>query len=716
MIRSMFYLFILILSSINSINHVFAKTTFKGGIITQSNSLPTKSPSVRKDLIFNLKNFDESHLDKIITKKEAIRLERRIGIGAPVDRIKLHVGKTRRQAINDIILNLSKYKDNIIWPRWTNEAIPTSFMQNGIKAHRINCDNQSFLLSLKTTWLENLVSSKTPQYERLAIFWLNHFSVNFDMYKQKHSFFTHLKIIRDNTNKNFLSFLMNILKDPGMIVYLNNQKSIARNPNENLAREFFELFSLGEGNYTENDIKNFARHISGNSINHITEQYKLYRYKQSTETYTAFGKKYKNDEDFLKVLTNHPSFGEFIALKFYKEYVDLKKPNDQDLSFLVSYFRKHNFEISEMLRGVLMLKSFWNNKLSLIKSPLDLFYGTARTLNVSGNKQNDHFDLIKLMETTGQNLFNPPNIAGWPVGKEWLSGQKLNLRINSISTTFPNIFSKEKKITDTKVFRDEDKEKYNNDLKSFFDETSKDQFAVETILLDYVPKDFKTRRYADLKTFFYNVQFMGKKWKGIEIKFGTDKNNQKTWKQLNRFSFYDGFSYPDIISNWNKSYLSDYRGTRGISSSFPSGPKMNKFNQQNDITKKLLYHLLLSMEHVLKNDNYYTRLQTNMSAKNFLKARVDEVKNILNYNSQINPTKIFSYPSKFGNRPFNCGVKRYGLNYKEMHRSKSFDTHFDINKLHDNINLSDILLPDLELNIKNEDYINLLTHEGYQLK
>ena len=145
MIRSMFYLFIIILSSINSINHVFAKTTFKGGIITQSNSLPTKSPSVRKDLIFNLKNFDESHLDEIITKKEAIRLERRIGIGAPVDRIKLHMGKTRRQAINDIILNLGKYKDNIMWPRWTNEAIPTSFMQNGIKAHGINCDNKSFL-------------------------------------------------------------------------------------------------------------------------------------------------------------------------------------------------------------------------------------------------------------------------------------------------------------------------------------------------------------------------------------------------------------------------------------------------------------------------------------------------------------------------------------------------------------------------------------------
>ena len=85
-----------------------------------------------------------------------------------------------------------------------------------------------------------------------------------------------------------------------MIVYLNNQKSIARNPNENLAREFFELFSLGEGNYTENDIKNFARHISGNSINHITEQYPIIPIQTIQVLLITFGKKYKNDEDFLK--------------------------------------------------------------------------------------------------------------------------------------------------------------------------------------------------------------------------------------------------------------------------------------------------------------------------------------------------------------------------------------------------------------------------------
>ena len=86
------------------------------------------------------------------------------------------------------------------------------------------------------------------------------------------------------------------------------------------------------------------------------------------------------------------SFGEFIASKLYKEYVDLKKPSSEDLAYLVSYFRKHNFDIPEMLRGVLHLKSFWENKLSLVKSPLDLFYGTARTFNVSGNLKSEFPD------------------------------------------------------------------------------------------------------------------------------------------------------------------------------------------------------------------------------------------------------------------------------------------------------------------------------------
>ena len=92
-----------------------------------------------------------------------------------------------------------------------------------------------------------------------------------------------------------------------------------------------------------------------------------------------------------------------------------------------------------MVRATLYLKKFWDKKLTLIKSPLDLFYGTARTFNYSGS-DNDHVSLIDNMEESGQYLFNPPNIAGWPNGKEWLSGQKLEKRIN-----FQDLFEKNQK-------------------------------------------------------------------------------------------------------------------------------------------------------------------------------------------------------------------------------------------------------------------------------
>ena len=703
----------------------YAKTTFKGGIITQSKNLETKAPKLRKDLKFVLDDFDTSHLSKILSQKDSIRFERRIGIGAPLERIKLHTNKTRKQTVDDVVSNLKNYVDNIEWPYWTERAIPTSFLQQGLKAQRMHCEEGAFLNSLKTAWLEKLSSSDTPQFERLAIFWLNHFSVNFDMYKQKHAFFQHLKFIRQNANKSYLGYLKGILEDPAMITYLNNEKSYAQNPNENLAREFLELFSLGQGHYQENDIKNLAKHISGNSINFVTEMFHKYNYKTSTENYSAFGKKYKNDQEFFELLKNHPSFGEFIAKKFYKEYVELEEPSKEDLAYLVTYFKKSNFEIPEMVRATLYLKKFWDNKLSLVKSPLDLFYGTARTLNYSGFN-NDHVSLIDNMEESGQKLFNPPNIAGWPSGKEWLGGQKLEKRINLLKENFSNIPMNDNDEVNKNIIKNVEKTNiYANNLKIFFDNASNDQLAIETILLGYIPKDFASKKYANIRVYFYNVQFLKKKWKGIELEFGTDKNTKKQYKEMNRFTFYDGFSSPQIITNWNSSWFSEWRVTRGLSSSFPYGLKMERFNNQNKETQKLLYYLLLSMEHVLKKQKiFYNRLDENKDASLFLEKRIREVKKILKLDESKIHTKLFSYPvngyftiEKGKYNLFNCGISRYGLNFFDIFQSNTFKK---FSGLHDIINssidISELLIPDLNFNIIKDNYIEILTHEGYQLK
>ncbi len=703
----------------------YAKTTFKGGIITQSKSLKTVTPKSRNDLNFDLSLFDDSHLSKMINQRDAIRFERRIGYGAPIKRVRQHINKSRKQAIDDVISDLKKYKENMKWPLWTEKAIPTSFMEQGLRAQKTFCEDGAFLNSLKGAWLEKLSSSNTPQFERLAIFWLNHFSVNFNMYKQKHAFFQHLKFIRQNANKSYLGYLKGILKDPAMITYLNNEKSYAQNPNENLAREFLELFSLGEGNYKENDIKNLARHVSGNSINFVTEKYQLYRYKTSIETYSAFGKKYKNDNEFFEILKNHPSFGEFIAKKFYREYVELDEPSKKDLAYLVTYFRKYNFEIPEMVRATLYLKKFWDKKLTLIKSPLDLFYGTARTFNYSGS-DNDHVSLIDNIEESGQYLFNPPNIAGWPNGKEWLSGQKLEKRINLLSENFKNIPSVINILRNNTEENAKDiRNSYNENLEKFFSDTSKNQMAVETILLGYIPKDFATKRFADIKVYFYNIKFLGKKWKGLELTFGTDRNNNKPYKEMNRVIFYDGYSSPQIITNWKWSWFSDWRATRGLSSSFPSGPKTEKFFNQSKETQKLLYYLLLSMEHVLKKQKiFYNRLYENKDASLFLDERVKEVKKILKLDKNKVHTKLFSYPQngyitveKGKHNLFNCGIDRYGLNFFNIYQSNTFKNSSSLNEINNSgIEMAELLIPDLNFNIEKDNYMELLTHEGYQLK
>ena len=163
-----------------------------------------------------------------------------------------------------------------------------------------------------------------------------------------------------------------------------------------------------------------------------------------------------------------------------------------------------------MLRGVLQLKSFWENKLSLVKSPLDLFYGTARTFNVSGDLNSEmpnHYNLLSLMQGTGQDIFNPPNIAGWPTGKEWLSGQLLEKRIKYTAETFSNIFSKSNEMSENQFLANTIDDSYNIKLKQFFKNSTDDQLSVETILLDWIPTDFATRRYADITAFFITLDF-----------------------------------------------------------------------------------------------------------------------------------------------------------------------------------------------------------------
>ena len=154
------------------INFSFSAVKIKGGVITSAEVLKTEKPKPRGDLIFDLNNFDKTHLNQMLTIEEAIRFENRIGIGAPYERVKRYVGKTRKEVINLVIKELENYKDKFEWPGWKDNYIPTSFIEEGLERSKRDCRISSFRTDLEFKWTRSILKNRVPQFEKLALLWL----------------------------------------------------------------------------------------------------------------------------------------------------------------------------------------------------------------------------------------------------------------------------------------------------------------------------------------------------------------------------------------------------------------------------------------------------------------------------------------------------------------------------------------------------------------
>ena len=197
--------------------------------------------------------------------------------------------------------------------------------------------------------------------------------------------------------------------------------------------------------------------------------------------------------------------------------------------------------------------------------------------------------------------------------------------------------------------------KYNQELNIFYKELVKDQLGVETVVINWIPKDFETRKWADINVGFYGVKLNEKFWHGLEVKFGTDINSdmKKKYKNLNRIEVYHGFSNPDIFSSWEGSWISSWNGHYGWNSSFPIGPRPQNFNAKSRDERMLMIRLLQAMEHLLENDKFSPYLNNNPYVKKWLKERISETKVdkwSLSDNTKPN-TKVFSllYPKQNSN-------------------------------------------------------------------
>jgi len=278
--------------------------------------------------------------------------------------------------------------------------------------------------SLNLNWLSVFVNSDAQLREKMAFFWHGHFACrNLNVFYQQGL----LDTLRRNALGSFRDMLHEVSKSAAMLNFLNNQQNKKDHPNENFAREVMELFTLGRGNYTENDIKEAARAFTGWSAD-MKGQYVFRRFQHDFGSKTILGKKgdYNGDE-VLDILLSQKQTAKFITEKVYKFFVN-DKIDSEKVEWLADRFYQSTYDIGKLMEDIFTSDWFYDEKNigAKIKSPIELLAGIQRILPMELENQEA---MTFLQRALGQMLFYPPNVAGWPGGKTWIDSSSLMLRM-----------------------------------------------------------------------------------------------------------------------------------------------------------------------------------------------------------------------------------------------------------------------------------------------
>jgi uncharacterized protein (DUF1800 family) len=289
------------------------------------------------------------------------------------------------------------------------------------------------LKNLNIRWLEEMIGSEAQLREKMSLFWHGHFAC-----RVVNSYFQQelLQIIRENALGNFKDLLKGVSKSPSMLQFLNNQQNRKKKPNENFAREVMELFTMGRGNYTENDVKESARAFTGWGFN-LKGEFEFRKFQHDTDSKTVLGKTGNFDgDDILDILLEQKQTANFITKKIYKYFVN-EKVDDAKVGWLSNRFYQNGYGIKKLMEDIFTADWFYEEKNigTKIKSPVELLAGIRRLLPME--MENDQAQIL-FQKTLGQILFYPPNVAGWPGGKSWIDSSSLMLRLRVVQILTAN--------------------------------------------------------------------------------------------------------------------------------------------------------------------------------------------------------------------------------------------------------------------------------------
>lgn len=375
-------------------------------------------------------------------EENAKHLLRRIGFSAPAKTVKTSLNLGMDQTIRNAFASASVMEP----PEGVRETIQNyrdlrerqqsmSEVERRTERQILQKKNRELVVDLNINWLQHAADPKNSAFEKWGLFWENVFVVTAQKVKNPAFLYQYQLLLRSHSFQDFGSLSKAVTKNPAMITFLDLQQNKKGKPNENFARELFELFMLGEGNYTEYDIKEAARAFTGYRA--TDGEFRLIPNQHDNSDKTVFEKTGNWDgDDIIELALQQPSARLFIPSELCKHYLSDDIVPDEVLKPLGDGWAANDFSLNWLAASFFSSRLFYASQFkgNKIKSPFEFLIGLLQDLDLDLPPLPR--TIIPALRSMGQSYLNPPNVRGWVGGKHWINSATLIQRRQIIESFF----------------------------------------------------------------------------------------------------------------------------------------------------------------------------------------------------------------------------------------------------------------------------------------
>ena len=339
------------------------------------------------------------------------------------------------------------------------DAPPALEDEDLIRRYHIDQNSLIYVESCQAYWLYRMINTRRPLEEKLALFWHHIFATGYTKLNQPKAILKQVEMFRRHGLGSFRNLLVHVSRDPAMIFWLDNKDNHKDAVNENYGREILELFSMGVGNYTEDDVRQCSRAFTGWTIRNaplhasrvsrdsvwpygrLDWQFEYLHDDHDNGEKTFLGEKGNFDgEDVIDIICANPATARFLARHLYNFFVQDEAqvpawqtvpPRDPDaVKRLSAELMQNDYDMRSTLRMLFNSDFFLNSAFRRVKSPVEMVVGSARLSGSFDFPEVEDISLGYQSNFMGQRILDPPSVEGWHTGTEWINTAGLVSRIN----------------------------------------------------------------------------------------------------------------------------------------------------------------------------------------------------------------------------------------------------------------------------------------------